>query len=215
MNRWMWSLIAAVGVLAMAVLLSACGDETTKPLPGENWSNDSPEEVVATLIDSYRRREIASYAPLLHPDFRFYFQDGDEPPDLGRDYWTAAEDSTGTAALFSSLQVSDIYIDLTYGAAVLDSLERSPDPVMKIRVTPMKLTVDDRSGTTYLVEGDIEDFFFVRGAGADSTSWYLYEWHDIRGGGGIGAPGVQDSATQTNSWGMIKTMFWTWQRIER
>ncbi len=167
----------------------------------------SPENVMNNLIVSYRRREIETYAELLHRNFVFRFQDGDAPPELGREFWTHDEDSTGTAALFYSPQVATIFIDLTYRDAE-PALEPELEGAMKIRVSPMKMTVDDVTGTTYLVEGDIQDMFFVRGDGADSTRWYLIEWRDIRGGG-AGKP-LADAAgvaVKLSTWGKLKQKF--------
>ena len=175
------------------------GDGDYKPLT-------SPENVMNNLVVSYRRREIQKYAEFLDKEFIFRFQDGDEPPELGREFWTHDEDSTGTEALFNSPSVSDISVDLTYGAAE-EAEELGMEGTMKIRVTPMKLTVDDVDGTTFLVEGDIQDMFFRNGEGADSTSWTLIEWRDSPGAGGVGAPGVHTLAEDGNvvhvSWGEL------------
>lgn len=185
--------LAGVGVvLLLAIILSAC-DGGFHPVcdhcrwvdPPEYRPRNSPEAVVNNLVVSYRRREIEKYAELLHKEFIFRFQDGDEPPDLGRQFWTHDEDSTGTAALFQSHLVTDIFIDLTYRNAE-PATEVDLVGTMKIRVTPMKLAVDVVDGAVYLAEGDIQDLFFERGEAADSTNWYLIEWRDIPGGGGIG-----------------------------
>lgn len=206
--------LGLVGVLAAALLISvglvACGhDETTKPdPPGYTLNFETPEEVLEALIESYQRRDIDQYAAILHPDFRFYFQDGDEPPELGRDYWTALEDSTGTEALFNSPSVSDISINLTYQDAE-PAIELEMQGTMKIRVYPMSLIVNDTSGWTYFVEGDVQDMYFKQGTGANSANWYMIEWRDIPGGGGIGAPedGVLADAVEQWSWGKLKQYY--------
>ncbi len=203
--------MAAVALAAvLMVCLSAC-DHTEAPVVTEKpprCFGQTPEQVLNNLIVSYGRRDIEEYASLLHPDFIFRFQDGDAPADLGREYWNATEDSTGTDALFNSPEVTGIYIDLTYRDAE-PATEVDLLGTMKIRVTPMKLTVDDRSGWTWLVEGDIQDFFFVRGEGADSLCWYIKEWRDIPGYGGVGSPedGVHAVAVESMSWGSLKTRY--------
>ena len=206
-------LIGIFSVVAL-VAMKGCIFDPDKGDPvdrrGDYKPLTSPENVMNNLIVSYRRREIEKYAEFLDKEFIFRFQDGDEPPDLGRNFWTHDEDSTGTAALFSSAAVQDIFIDLTYRDAEEATEVGFDEGTMKIRVTPMKLTVDDVNGTTYLVEGDIQDMFFRHGDGADSTIWSLIEWRDIPGGGGVGAPGVQtlaeDGAVQQMSWGeLLKT----------
>ncbi len=203
-------LLSFLAVVAL-VAVKGCIFDPDKGGPdtggGDYLPLTSPENVMNNLIVSYRRREIEKYAEILNKEFIFRFQDGDAPPELGREFWTHDEDSTGTAALFNSPAVSGIFIDLTYRDAE-PATEVDLLGTMKIRVTPMKLTVDDVGGTTYLVEGDIQDMFFTRGEGADSTTWSLLEWRDIPGSGGVGAPGVYDLAEDGNvqpvTWGELK-----------
>ncbi len=208
-------------MLAVAAILAAglagCGDDgTTNAGPCDKTSagylpcNDSPEAVLNNLIVSYQRREIDEYAELLDPEFRFYFQDGDAPPSLGRDYWTAAEDSAATHGLFAADNLSEMSVSLTFGDATTGTVVRSPDPFMWIRTTAMKLVWDFRSGTTYLITGDVEDFFFREGTGEDAGRWYLYEWHDLSGFGSTDGPGdgVRRGATAAATWGGMKSLYW-------
>ncbi len=160
------------------------------------------------LIRCDERREIEQYAKLLDPDFRFYFQQADIPAGLPREYWNRDEDSTGTGALFDATEVSGINLDL--GAFTVEDSVRVEDPgVKRIRLTHVKLEVELISGTTLLVQGDIQDMYFRKGrveAGTDSTKWYLFEWQDLRGGGGSpgGEPRVGSdriaAAAQRASW---------------
>jgi hypothetical protein len=188
-----------------------CTKQPTCPPPPPEVSYKpltSPENALYNLISSYRRREIEKYTEFLHKEFIFRFQDGDAPSGLGREFWTHDEDSTGTAALFNSLEVTDIFIDLTYRNAE-PATEVDLVGTMKIRVTPMKLAVDDVTGTTYLAEGDIQDLFFERGEAADSTNWYLIEWRDLPGGGGIGKAVAEPliPTVEKTTWGKLKQRF--------
>ena len=189
----------AIFMAVTVTFLHGCLFKPDKVDPVENKGDykelTSPENVLNNLIVSYQRREIEPYAKLLSRDYIFKFQPGDEPRDLDRGYWTFEEDSTGTNGLFSTPLVSKIEINLTYGAADTATEEEMPEGTMKIRVNPTNLTVDQTDGVTQVVDGDIQDMFFRRGTGADSTRWYLFEWRDIPGGGGVGAPGRREPQT--------------------
>ncbi len=200
---------------------------TTEPPPPRTQYVEptSPENQMENLQVAYRRYlsdGIDEYAKILAPEFRFYFQDGDEPNGLGRNYWLRDEDSTGTAALFRSPEVTNIQIDLNYGKATVPNEVDMPDGALKVRVSPTNLTVDDRSGITYEVTGDIQDMFFRKGlvenAGEDTTAWYLFEWRDIPAGGGnsaapdggltlAGRDAPVDGGARTVTWGALMQRF--------
>lgn len=182
-------------------------------VPGTNNKGDykeltSPENVLNNLIVSYQRREIEPYAKLFSRDYIYKFQPGDEPRDLDRGYWTFEEDSTGTNALFTTPKVSKIEINLTYGPADTATEQDMPEGTMKIRVNPTNLTVEEYSGTTWVVDGDIQDMFFRRGTGADSTRWYLFEWRDIPGGGGVGAPAYREPQSNGDTDREVRHVTW-------
>jgi hypothetical protein len=180
--------------------------------------------VVNILVASYERREIEGYAPLLAPDFRFYFQPDDIPRGLPREYWNREEDSTGTGALFdasfgAAAEISSISVDL--GAFAPEDAGRPDVPGAKrIRLTHAKLVVDQSNGVTLVVEGDVQDMYFRRGsaaAGTDSTKWYLFEWHDLSGGDSR-KPTIANSGhaadlakstplIEATTWGRIKANF--------
>ncbi len=215
------SLVSAAAIVLLAVLVWGCDEDPTcvyppPPDPGQT----SPENVVSTLAASYQRREIEYYAVLLDPEFRFYFQPRDIPDGLERDHWNRDEDSTGTEALFgATAEVSAIYLDL--GAFASEDAGRIDEPGAKrIRLTHVKIEVDQYTEAVLLVEGDIQDMYFRRGslaAGTDSTKWYLFEWWDESGGGRLKpAGGVSDTAPgpaesnahiQPTTWGSIKARF--------
>lgn len=163
--------------------------KTKPPTPPQNEykAQDSPENVLNNLQVSYRRKEIEEYSKLLRTDFIFVFQPGDEPIGFEDGFWTREADTTSTDGLFSSDDVSDVTIDLTFGAAAPATELNFPPGTMKIRVNPTFLEVDVIStNTTLQVDGDIQDMFFLPGVeanGEDPALWYLIEWRDIKGGG--------------------------------
>jgi hypothetical protein len=208
---------AGLAVVAVFVFKGCIFSPDPKPPvpPREYLPQTSPENVVNNLATSYERREIEQYAKLLDPTFIFKFQTPDIPEDLPRDYWNRDEDSTGTGALFDALIVSSIALDL--GAYSSEDAGRPDLPGGKrIRLTHVKLTVDQSNGLTYVVDGSIQDMYFRKGsveAGTDSTFWYLVEWQDLAGGGGAPSRGLTPLASdpaggqQNANWGQILADF--------
>ncbi len=176
----------------------------------------SPENQVENLARAWAARDLDGYAGLLPPEFRFYFQDGEEPAGLGTDYWTRSQDLEGSSALFGSPEVLGVRVHLAHGAATPATEVGMPEGTMRVRVSPTEVEVGDRSGITYRVYGDIQDLFFrpgrVQHPGEDPGAWYLIEWRDISAGGGNGAaPGVGEGAVRpairAMSWGRLKTLY--------
>ncbi len=83
---------------------------------------------------------------------------------------------------------------------------------MKIRVTHTFLEVDETTGITWQIDGDIQDFFFRQGNtanGEDPTHWLIIEWRDILGGAfGPEERKLQPPASRI-SWGWIKRAYET------
>ena len=53
---------------------------------------------------------------------------------------------------------------------------------MKIRVTHTFLAIDEKTGVSWQLDGDIQDFFFRLGNsedGEDPTHWMIIEWRDL------------------------------------
>ncbi len=203
---------AVFALVAVVVFKGCIFSPDTKPPrePVEYLPPTSPENVVNNLQASYERKEIEAYAVLLDPQFIFRFQALDVPPGLDREYWNRDEDSTGTAALFSTNEVNSITLDPGVYESE-DALRPDVPGAKRIRLTNVKLEVDQTNGVTLLVEGDIQDMYFRKGsveAGTDSTKWYLFEWQDQPGAsaprGGV-TPLASDpsSGEQRVSWGRI------------
>ncbi len=200
-------------LLPFAVLAAALGfalhgcifSPSTVPPKGTQdpyAANVSPDSVVYNLANSYKRKEIKPYAQLLSRDYIFRFQSGDVPPELGRDFWTHDEDSTGTEHLFNSTLVQSIKINLEHGAATVPTEIGMPEGSLKLRLSPIDLEVDQTDGTTWVVQGDIQDMFFRKGmveAGEDTTRWYLFEWRDIPGAGTAPSGGLQPKSSDPDT----------------
>jgi hypothetical protein len=143
----------------------------------------SPENLVVALQLSYRRREIVKYAELLATDFQFVFQpvDNAENGDWNGGPWTAEQDSIGTDALFRSLLVRTIEIDLLYGPAE-EPTEIGYDPdVRRIHLGTVGLEVTQTDSVTLLVTQP-QDLYVRPGRGAfgeDPARWYLLEWREL------------------------------------
>ena len=200
------------GLLFSAVLAGGCIFSPSKTDPvvqtGEYKPPTSPENVINNLQVSYRRKEVDRYAPLLRHDFIFVFQP-DDAQEIGTDFWTRDEDSTGTENLFTAQDIRDIRIDLTHGPAQPPTEEGFPDGTMWIRISPTDLEVDQLPDIVLTVEGDIQDFYFLPGnpdQGEDPNHWYILEWRDKGDFGGVGKPGVSGTAADGRkrvSWGEL------------
>ena len=177
---------------------------------GEYLEPTSPENLINNLEQSYLRREIEEYAKLLAPAYIFKVQ----PVDVLEfgEFFTRDRDSTGTEALFSSLLVSEIRIDLIHGPADTTNQLDFPPGTLFIRIQPTSLEVDETTGITWQVDGDIQDLFFRKGNpddGENPDHWLIIEWHDIPGGGA--APRIQndpidpsEAQVHHTSWGAMR-----------
>jgi hypothetical protein len=211
-----------LGALLGALVLAACDDTATAPARGPYLEPTSPENVLENLITAYRRKEIDEYAKLLGPDFIFKFQDVDVQ-DIGLDTWNRDQDITGTGGLFGSPLVKEVRITLTYDPSTVsgEMFANVVGEVRTIRINPTFLDVDqiggEKAGTTYRVDGDIQDMFFRRGnaaANEDTTRWFLFEWRDLPNPAGAGAApeairtaGIVTPASVRTTWGLIKSLF--------
>jgi len=200
--------LLGVAVLSGCIFSPKTGDPPITP-PTPYSQPTAPESLITNLQASYLNREIEHYAEILAPDFIFRFQSIDVG-EIGTDFWTRDQDSTGTRALLTTNQVSDIRISLIYGDrdTAVNTLG-TPLDSLKIRIITTDLQVDQTDGTTWLVQ-DQQDMYFRKGieaSGEDPTHWWLYEWVDLPT---LGAPGMRPlssgaSPTQeyTTSWGEL------------
>jgi hypothetical protein len=183
---------------------------------GEYFPPTSPENLIKNLAEAYSRKEIEPYARILGSDFIFKFQDVDVQ-DIGLDTWNRDQDSTGTAALFGTPLVGTINIDLIHGPSEVstETFDTVVGEVRFIRINPTFLDVDqiggEKAGTTYRVDGDIQDMFFRRGnaaANEDTTRWFLFEWRDLPDPSGTSAaPGALQTASADGQ-GAVQTLSW-------
>ena len=192
-------------LVAFATLLVSCDADVENPGPIRfpYASPTAPESLITNLQLSYRQREIKEYAKLLAPEFIFKFQPADAN-QIGTQFWTRDQDSTGTGALLTTPEVSEIRLNLVLGARDGSIDASAPVDSLKIRVIATDLQVDQKDGTTW-VATDQQDFFFRQGKaanGEDPTRWFIYEWDDLPT---LGAPGLRAGGGTT--WGEIKTLY--------
>ena len=208
MNRILRNVLL-LGVAVLTGCIFSPKKEDPTPVHDPYSQPTAPESLITNLQASYRNREIEHYAAILAPDFIFKFQPLDAN-DIGTPFWTRDQDSTGTRALLTTTEVSDIRINLIYGARdTAINFPGTPLDSLKIRIITTDLQVDQTDGTTWVVT-DQQDMFFRKGIetnGEDPTHWWLYEWDDLPT---LAAPGVRPlsagtSASQVlaSSWGAL------------
>jgi len=191
-------------LVAFAALLVSCNEDVETPgqVHSPYASPTAPESLITNLELSYRQREIKEYAKLLAPEFVFQFQPADAN-QIGTQFWTRAQDSTGTRALLTTPEVSDIRINLTWGGKDTSIDHSAPPDSVRLRLITTDLQVDQTDGTTWVIT-DQQDFFFRQGKaskGEDPTQWFIYEWDDLPT---LAAPGLSVRAT---TWGKLKNQY--------
>ena len=190
--------------LLLAGFFAGCDEDVEPPKsePSPYSPPTAPESLITNLQFSYRRREIEEYAKLLAPEYIFKFQPIDAN-DLGTPFWNRDQDSTGTRALLTTTQVSDIRLSLVYGPRDLTVDSTPPVDSLRIRIIATDLQVDQTDGTTWVVT-DQQDLFFRLGKtaeGQDPTHWFIYEWDDLPT---LAAPKLSGQQT---TWGKMKTLY--------
>jgi hypothetical protein len=200
--RWPKVLICMLGI---AFFGSGCDDEESPPPPdlGSYASPTSPENLINNLQVSYRRREIEEYAKILAPEFIFKFQPVDQT-EIGKEFWTHDEDSTGTRALLTTPEVAQIRIDLLNTSRDSTIDETPPADSLRVRVQTTDLQVDQTNDITWVVT-DQQDMFFRKGIsanGENASHWFMYEWHDLPT---YGSPKFKGGGETT--WGRLKNIY--------
>ena len=195
------SVLAAIGCEDSPVCDGCCSGDPCPPWTAYSQPT-APESLITNLQVAYRNREIEHYAALLAPEFIFKFQPIDAN-DIGTPFWTRDQDSSGTRALLTTTEVSDIRINLIYGDR--DSIFDLSPPVdtLRVRIITTDLQVDQTDGTTWVVT-DQQDFFFRKGKltkGENPLYWWIYEWDDLPT---LGSPAL---AGIPPTWGQLKTLF--------
>ena len=201
-------------LLCFGGLVTSCDDRVVDPPdpPIHHYASPTaPESLIANLKTSYRNREIEHYSKLLAPEFIFKFQPVDAN-DVGTPFWTRDQDSTGTRALLTTTEVSDIRINLIYGARdTAINFAGTPLDSLKIRIITTDLQVEQTDGTTWVVT-DQQDLFFRQGKaanGEDPSHWFIYEWDDLPA---FGAPKFDEVTGATwsgapTTWGNLKFLY--------
>src|SRR5262245_14631435 len=143
--------LLGVAVLTLKGCIFSPTTEQPKPPKGIYSEPTAPESLITNLQVAYRTREWNNYHKILAPEFIFKFQPLDAS-ELGYDFWTHDQDSTGTKALLSTTEVSQIKIELTYnGRDTTVNFPGTPLDSLKIRIIATDLEVDQTDGTTWVV----------------------------------------------------------------
>lgn len=199
---WMIGFGSLVAMIALSV--TGCSDDDPVQPGGTDYLDQStPEAVIATLEESWRRKDSETYEKLLRHDFVFKFQEADAGA-IGTESWTRDQDIAGVSGLFGAPDISDITIELIHGPAVQSDDLDLPN-AMKIRVSPTQLDVIRLPDTTLRVDGDIQDFFLEQGdadRGEDPDLWYIVDWRDLPG-----SPFAKPAAVEQPTWGQIKSLY--------
>jgi hypothetical protein len=185
-------------LLASAVALSlvtGCTDIEPPPIIKLPYpAQTSPDNVLQKLKLSYVQRDPVAYAEILADDFAFYFDPStlEENPTLPT-FWGRIADSTSTADLFASEEISDIRLSVMEYDKVPEVVnEVGREHWRLIKLTDEKLEVDKKpqpgedEGTTLLVEGQPHHFYFRKGkteadtlGSTSSQDWFIVRWEDL------------------------------------
>jgi hypothetical protein len=194
-----------------AFALGCDADAPTPPgLPkgelGTYHEPTAPESLIANLQVSYRNREINHYTELLAPEFIFRLQPIDASI-LGQEFLTRDQDSTGTRALLTTTEVSEIKINLIYsGRDITVNFPGTPVDSVKIRIITTDLQVDQTDGTTWVVT-DQQEFYFrkgLAGSGENPNQWWMYEWDELPT---LFATASNPTPVMSVTWGGLKTRY--------
>jgi hypothetical protein len=179
----------------------------------------SPANDLKKLQTAYQRRDPIAYAELLADDFRFYFDPATRDEYNLPEFWTRLEDSTCTANLFASDEISELRLSvLEYDPAPEVVSEPGREAWRLIRVPDQKLEVDQKprpgepEGITYVIHGQRHDFYFRKGrspgdtlASPSSQLWFIVEWRDS--GRPLEAQVPDPAAVATTTWSELKVLF--------
>jgi len=225
-------------IVAIACLILAGCSDSTKPHPRkcENCllPRTSPHNVLNNLRIIYSVADdtvntpedahalAAKYRELFHPDFKFYFIPGDQPPGFPEGWWGRDDE----VAAFDSLMVdraagivTDVRLSWSPGAVVPDNRMTNPPPPevpallhpdwMHINVTSILLDIVTPN-TTYRVSNGQADFYFAPDP-ADTTLWVITEWYDDPSSGvspnGVRSRSSGSTLLSMTRWGRIKALF--------
>jgi hypothetical protein len=194
------SLLPLIGAAPLALMLLGCpfspDKEKPKPTPDPYLPQTKPENVLENLQTSYINREITRFDSLLFDSeapgadstegytFRFWATDvtNGNVPDAT---WGRAEEILSASSMFSSSEVENIDIKLTYTPPYYDNTQGHEGQQI-IYVTNASLSVVARKQgepepTTYRVDSNFARFRFKAqwvNATGDSL-WRIIYWEDL------------------------------------
>jgi len=160
------------------VLCASCGKEPTRPLV--YLPNVSPVNVVLNLEKAFAQRDVAAYADLRAPEFIGTLQPTDVL-ELGKRFYTLAEDSVRVGSILSSSDLSALCLWMNPGPPEAANDLGMPDDAVRIRAKP-QVTLSLQKGGARCLRFRTQDLFFRPGRAARGESegrWYLLEWREI------------------------------------
>jgi len=193
----LWMALALVPVLLAA--LTGCifspDDERQPPPPNKPKYEfpDAPDVLMANFSVAYSSMDLDGYRNVLHPDYRFMFQQADiEYLLLPSDHYTREEELASANKMFNGqgpVPISKINIDVLQPQTPWqDTGSGHPDfPDSQRRVYQIEMSIDRPGATTLIVRG-LQEFFAVSRDsvvnGATVPYWELYGQIDRTDGAG-------------------------------
>jgi hypothetical protein len=193
-SRWWLALALVLLVAPTGCLFSP--DEDAKPPPPNKPKYEFPDTedvLMANFREAYSKMDLDGYRDVLHPDFRFMFQQLDiEHLGLPSDHWTREEELLSANKMFNGLgptPISKINIDVMDPQTPWqDTGSGHPDfPDSRRRVYAISMEITRPGDTTLMVTG-LQEFFAVSRdsvvSGATVPYWELYGQIDRTEGAG-------------------------------
>jgi len=215
-----WTLVlAVVFVSTLAVLLSGCDDDATKPESTEPFPYALTLE---SLLDTYRQAfedmDLDAYRHLLAPDYRFFFSEGDDLVDtLPVDHLNRFEDLLSLANMAAGqplenlrgeliAPMSHINFNLLDQRTGWESSTHPHFPDAEVAVFEVDLEFSRPVSTTILVSGPIEFYVVQRDSvftdGSTRSYWQFAGMADQTNPVGI-------KSTENAGFGMTKFLYLT------
>ncbi len=209
--------LTCFGLLAISLFLfPSCGDDSSPVDIGDSVfiPPDTPEEFIERLVSAYNRRDLDSYAALLHEDFVFEGFDPDSPKapmnwNRNRELAIARNMFEGSETL-DGRTVQSINLDLN--VKFLEEIE-SDDPdetwysvLLAVDLKVFALNQGEDGFTNYIVFSDAE--FILRQNSEGNVSAGRQIDH-----GSIDGKRNDSGATEEFTWTAVKSVF-RWSKAD-
>ena len=171
---------------------------------------DTPDKVIENLRSAYERMDIDVYRPILHPTFRFMFQQFDiDNLILPSDHFTREEDLESTTNLFSGNPVngvpgvSQITWPILSGTGVWEDSTNPDFPDSRRRLYNLEMNITRPGATTIIVRGQQEFYVASRDSvhnGVPTQFWQMLGQIDL-------TDTSPKQSNQSTSWGEVKCLY--------